>query len=191
MAAASINRKLHLVIPLKQESRTVYVHSTPLDRSVMDSFFLPIAKTFAAINAEGLGILAGPKVASRLLKAVSESLKIWDSDNPEDMTVKSGVLAEIRRLTNVFVPGPEGWQMLPLEDAVKTRIIDADDAEGVENIIVFFTVNWLMHSKEARVGVMESAAELWDAQLVSSTCTEYRDSLRTSTPAESSGESKA
>lgn len=186
-----INRRLHLVIPVEQEGRTLYVHSTPLGAEVFDSFFLPLAKTFAAINGEGLGVLAGPRVAAHVLKAVSTRLGIWESDDPADATVKIGVMAEIRRLTNVFVPGLTGWQMLPLDTVVSNKTIDAEDASEVENIITFFTVIWLMHKKGVREQVMTGAAELWGGQLTSSSCTAFRDSLPTSTPGENTGATTA
>lgn len=187
-----ISRNLHLVIPVEQNGVTLHVHSTPLSSEIMDDFFLPIAKAFAAINGEGLGVLAGPKVAARILKAVSERLGIWDSDNPDEhKTVKSGVVAEIHRLTNVFVPGPTGWQMQPLDDAVRTGAIDKDDAADVENIITFFTVMWLMHKKDVREQTMTSAAELWGGQLTSLNCTGFRASLPTSTTTDGSGANPA
>jgi hypothetical protein len=186
-----VNRKLHLVIPVERGDVTVYVHSTPVGREQFDTFYLPIAKTFAAINGEGLGVLAGPRVAAKLLKSVSERLGIWESDEPQAFTVKTGLVAEIRRLTNILAPSDNGWVLTPLDDAVKANLLDEEDAAEVENIITFFTVNWLMHSKSVRESVMTSAAELWGGQLTSSSCTEYRASLQTSTTAGSSGENKA
>lgn len=182
-----INRKLHLVVPIEQGPRTVYIHSTPIDAEVMDVFFLPISKTFAAIYGEGLGIVSGPKVAAHILKAVSQRLEMWESDDPTAVTVKSGVLGEIRRLTNVMAPGADGWQMLTLDDAQRQGVIDAEDAAEVENIITFFTVIWLMQKRSLREQVMEGAAGLWEGQLTPSNATEYRNSLATSTPAGSSG----
>jgi hypothetical protein len=182
-----LNRKLHLVIPVEQGDLTLHVHSTPVSGEIFDTFFLYIAKTFAKINAEGLGILAGPKVAAKILKALAEADGVWESEDPNVPTVRDGLMAEIKRLTNVLVPGKNGWEMQPLETAVKAGLLDQEDATEVENIITFFTVNWLMHKRELRARVIESAAGLWGGQLTSSSCTEYRDSLPTSTPDGSSG----
>lgn len=182
-----INRKLHLVVPVEQGDLTLHVHSTPVDGEIFDDFFLPISKTFSAIYQEGLGVVGGPRVAAKMLKAVAETLGIWDSEDPEAKTVKRGFMAECHRLTNVFVPGDKGWQMLPFDDAVRTGVIDKDDASEVENAVVFFMLVWLMHRRTERQSVLEGAASLWGARVTSSNCTEYRDSLPTSTPAASSG----
>ena len=66
-----INRKLHLVIPIEQGNKTLYAHSTPVEAETFDNFFLPIAKTFSAIYSEGLGVIAGPRIAAKLLRRVS------------------------------------------------------------------------------------------------------------------------
>lgn len=190
------NRKLHLVVPVEQGPVTAYVHSTPVDGDVFDTFFLPISKTFAAIYQEGLSVVSGPRVAAKMLKAVSTSLGIWESESgdPEriGLTVKGGLMAEIHRLTNVFVPTPEnGWSMVPLDDAIRLGVLDAEDVDEVENALVFFTLAWLMHKRTDRQQVLEGAASLWGAQVTFSTCTAFRDSLPTSTAAASSGKSPA
>ena len=191
-----LNRKLHLVIPVEQGPVTAFVHSTPIGGDVFDTFFLPISKAFAAIYQEGLSVVSGPRVAAKMLKAVSTNLGIWDSDSKDPeriaMTVKGGLITEIHRLTNVFVPTTErGWSMMPLDDAIRAGALDAEDVEEVENAVVFFTLGWLMHKRSDRQAVLEGAASLWGAQVTSSDCTEFSDSLRTSTAADPTGKSMA
>jgi len=175
-----INRKLHLVIPIEQGERTLYAHSTPVETETFDTFFLPIAKTFSAIYTEGLGVIAGPRIAAKMLKQVSESINQWDE-------VKTGFLAEIRRLTNVFAPTDTGWSMIPLDEAINKKVIDKDDASEVENAIVFFTLSWLMHKKTDREKILHDAAALWGARVEYLSCTEFRDSLPILTAKDSSG----
>lgn len=171
-----VNRQLHLVIPITQGEKTLFVHSTPVSSEQFDTFFLVIAKTFSAIYAEGLGAVAGPRVAAKLLRRVAESLGEWED-------VKVGLVDEIRRMTNVFAPTDKGWQMIPLDDAVTSKLIDKEDASEVENAIVFFTVTWLMHKRTDREEVVTAAASLWGARIDSLSCTAFLDSLRTSTTA--------
>lgn len=179
-----VNRKLHLVLPIAQEGRTLYVHSTPIASETFDAFFLPIAKTFSAIYTEGLGVIAGPRVAAKLLRRVSESLNQWDE-------VNTGLLAEIKRLTNVFSPSDTGWKMIPLDDAARTNVIDKDDVAEVENAIVFFTLAWHMHNKRDREPVVKDAAVLWGARTEYLNCTDFRDSLPISTNIEPIGKRTA
>src|SRR5690348_319822 len=93
-----INRQLHLVIPLTGTDGSIrtYVHSTAISSDLFEKYWLVISKTFAQMHAEGLGNLAGPRVADKLLRATAEQLGTWPD-------VKSGLVAEIHRLTNVCV----------------------------------------------------------------------------------------
>lgn len=179
----TINRKLHLVIEVQEGGKTLHVHSTPIPREVFKTFATVIGMTFARIYDKGLGTLAGPKIALDVLQTVAKEEGCWDSPDPDAVTVKGGLVAEIKRLTNVFVPGEKGWTLLPLEDAVRTHVINDEDSDDIENMLCFFTVISLMHRPGVRDLVMETALAKWGGRLVSSTCTEYRDSLPTSTPA--------
>lgn len=187
----TLNRKLNLVIEVEQGDKTLFVHSTPIAREVFDTFFLVIAKTFAEIYEQGLGIKAGPKVAAKLLQKVATELGNWDSTDANAVTVKNGLVAEIKRLTNVFVPADKGWTLLPLEDAVRDGVIDVEDADDIENMLVFFTVISLMHKKGVREVILGGALTMWGGRLESSSCTEYRDSLPTSMPAGATTPAKA
>ena len=180
---AKINRQLNLVIPIEQGESTIYAHATPVSSETFDSYFLTIAKAFSAIYSEGLGIIAGPRVAHNVLRKVSEELGNWDE-------IKRGLINEIHRLTNVFAPQDKGWQMIPYDDAVRTGVIDAEDVGEIESALVFFTLSWHMHKRNAREEILQGASALWGAQITSLSCTEYRDSLPTLTAGENTGENQ-
>jgi hypothetical protein len=173
-----IDRKLNLVIPVERDSgETIYVHSMPLGREVFERYFLVISKAFATIYSEGLGFVAGPRVAAMLIRRVAEELKAWDG--PEGVQV--GLVAEMRRLSNVLAPGARGWETIPLQEAVDKGFINADDASEVENAIAFFTVASCMHRRAELRDVLEGSSKLWGAHITSLGCTEYSASLPTST----------
>ena len=190
----SLNQKLNLVIPIygppvvatdsvsgKETTTDVisaYVHSAPISREVFDKFYLVIAKTFSAIYGEGLGYMAGPRVAAKLLRTVAEATGQLEE-------VQQGLIGEIRRLSNFIVPGQSS---IPLEDAARTKKISDEDLEEVDNAITFFTVASSMHRREELRMVMLGASRLWGARTTSSNCTEFAASLSTSTAAESTGE---
>lgn len=183
---ARIDKQLHLVIPIYDEDgETIraYVHATAISADIFDKYFLVISKTFAALHNEGLGNVAGPRVADKMLRLVSEQLKMWDGDGG----VKKGLIAEIHRLAVVLAPGEDGWEATPFADAKKRKLIGEDDAAEVEGALVFFTCSSLMLVRTLRPVMLEGAASLWGAQISSLDSTAYLASLRTSTAAASTG----
>lgn len=178
-----INNKLNFVVPVETSIGTIYVHSMPISTETFDRYFMVIAKTFSAIHALGLGHISGPRVSAKLLKNVAEEMGTWEGTGG----VQAGLMGEIYRLTNVVMPGEKGWQTMPYEDAIKAKMLDAEDASEVENAITFFTVAWSMHRKTVRAIYVQGAAELWGGQTTSLNCTEFAASLTTSTAPVNSG----
>ncbi len=180
-----LDKALNLVVPVERDDgTTIYVHSTPVSREVFDRFFLVMAKTFSSLYTEGLGIAAGPRVAAKLLKSVASNMGEQQLAN-----VQQGLIAEIRRLSNVIVPNETGgWTPMPLDVAISHNLIDRDDADEVENAVTFFTLASAMHKKrEARV-ILAEAAKLWGAEITSQSFTTFAASLPTSTSVASTGE---
>lgn len=170
-----LNEKLNFVIPVPDSNDKIsaYVHSTPLSREAFEESFVLISKTFSAIHGEGLGSIAGPRVASLILKQIAKMEK------NEDGALM--LMNEIRRLTNVLVPGPHGWQTIPFQDAIDGKIIDPDDLSEVENAIVFFIVYSAMHRRQTLKDLLMGAARMWGAQVSSLTPMGFSGSLPTST----------
>lgn len=175
-------------VPVMYQPVTAYVHSTPIGRETFEKYFLTIAQTFSAIYAQGLGELAGPNVAMLLLERCARNGNEWEDDPRRGLIgVKNGLVEEIRRLTNVLVPGGNGWEQVPLAVAVANGVIDADDVVEVESAIVFFIVASSMHRRMERRAILESAVGLWGAQISSLGLTEFAASLGTSIATASSG----
>lgn len=182
-----ISRNLNLVIPIYQGNLKLYAHHTPIDAEHFDRFFDVIGKTFAKIMGGGFGITAGPAIAAKMLRKVAEEEEVWDSTDPNAVTVRRGLMAEIRRLTNIVMPAENGgWELVPFDHCISVKSIDEDDVSEIENAIVFFSVNWHMHARQLRRIALEGAAELRLGQVTSSNAMEFRDSLPTSTPADPS-----
>jgi hypothetical protein len=179
-----INKALNLVIPVdRDDGSTIYVHATPIEPEVFDRYFLVISKTFAAIYSEGLGPIAGPRVAAKLLKKVAIDAGQWDG--PEGVEV--GLVNEIHRLANVLVPSPNGWQTVPYHDAYSQKLIDAEDLSEISNALAFFTVAFSMHRREERRSILEGASKIWGSQITSSNCSEFASSLPKLTATANSG----
>lgn len=180
-----IDRKLNLVFPIDTDAGTVYVHSTPISREVFEQFFLVIGKTFSALYAEGLNVMAGPRVAMMLLKKIAEETGVWDGPNG----VERGLVAEVRRLTNVIVRSDDGnWSSIPYQEALARKMIDDEDASEAEGAVVFFICASAMHRREQLRPILIGMASLWGSQITSYSSTEFGVSLRTSTETDNSGE---
>jgi hypothetical protein len=181
--AIKIDRRLNLVIPIERDDGIAYVHATPISREVFEANYLPISKAFAAIYSQGLGLMAGPRVAALVLKQVSIDLGMWDGPTG----VEASLMNEIRRLANVLAPGPGGWQPTPFQEAIDRQMLSPDDAAEVQNALVFFIVASAMHRRTELASVLAGAAQLWGAQIESLTLMEFSASLPTSTETASSG----
>lgn len=179
-----IDKKLNLIIPITDENdnTVAYVHSTPISSDVFDTYFLPIAKAFSSIYSEGLGFAGGPRIADKMLRKVSQELGVWEGPTG----VQNGLIAEIHRLTNVLAVGKNGWEMLPYHVAKKT-VLNADDAAEIDAALVFFGLGSVMFRRAQVADLVGGAMKLWGAQIESLSCTEYMNSLRTSTAGASSG----
>jgi hypothetical protein len=169
---------LNFVMPIERENgMTVHVYATPISRAVFERYYMVMAKTFNTIYSGGLGIMSGPRVAAMILKDTAIDLGVWEGSEG----VERGLIMEIRRLTNVFVPTPNGWETIPIHEAIAKGHLDEDDMSEVENALAFFTVASHMHRKTDRKGILDGASKLWGARLESLSSSEYCASLSKST----------
>lgn len=166
-----IDSRLNLVLPVDTPQGVVTVHSAPISVATFRSYYLPLARTFAALHTEGIGMVAGPKIAAMLLEDTAKQMNIWDGQGG----VASGLMPEIRRLTNAIL----GGIVVPWQEIVDKKMMADDDIAEVENAIVFFIAGWSMYPKADRVEMLTQAARLWNARLDSLNCTELAVSLRT------------
>lgn len=177
-----ISSKLNIVVEVvTEEDGTIFVHSTPISRDVFERYFMIIGKTFATIIGEGLTLISGPRVAAMLLKKVAADAGVWDGPGG----VEQGLMAEIRRLSSVVMPGPNGWKTLPLQDAISKKLLSDEDIAEVEGLLVFFICVSAMSRKTELLGLV-SRLSVWGTQTTSLNSTEFAGSLQISTPDETS-----
>ena len=182
-----IDRKLNLVVPVDLGTVSGYVHAMPISREVWETYFLILAKTYAAILSEGLTVISGPPIARMLLKRVAQMSGVWEGQEG----VERGLLPEIRRLCNIVMPTGQGWETLPFEAALQRNLIDADALAEAEGAIIFFIcASAVLRGPQARAKLMillNGLQSLWGASTTSSDVTAFAASLPTSTPAENTG----
>lgn len=182
-----ISRQLNLVQEFETEKGILYLHSMPLSVEVWRNYFLVLSKTYSQLFAQGIHTIAGPVIARLMLERIAKADGVWEGDEG----VERGLLAEMRRLSNVLAPTGAGWTMVPYETALQHNLIDPEAAEEMEGALVFFMcASAVLRGPKARekleilLGIMD---RLWDAHSTSLDITAYLASLPTSTPAESSG----
>lgn len=182
--AITIDRKLNFVVPIEREEGDLFVHSQPLGREAFRRYYAVMGQAFTKIFADGLGLLAGPRLAAFVLEDAAKAANQWDGPDG----VEKGLLGEIRRLTNAIVPGEKGWEAMALDDAKGAGLISPEEAEDAEGAIVFFILCSALQKRTQILPMLKAAGEFWGTQVTSSNCTEFAASLRTSTEAVSSGE---
>jgi hypothetical protein len=176
-----LDKKLNIVLPLDSG----WVHATPISYDIFEKYFVSISKAFSRLFNEGLGTFAGPRVAYLMLKKVAEEDGNWETPNGDG--VSQGLMNEIIRLSNVLLPGEQGWTSLPLYEALRQGKLDPDEKAEVLNGLVFFTLASSMARKADLRGVLSGIVKFWDGQITLSDSTAFLASLPTLTPVEPTG----
>jgi hypothetical protein len=157
----------------------------PISRETFEQNFQLLGRVFNNLYASGLGI-AGPRLAALTLKKTAE-----DMTAAGDCNVAVDLLNEMHRLCNVLVPKVSKFEfeMIPWSEALDKKLFSEDDAAEVENALTFFMVASCMHKRKEMPGVFDVLSGNWGAYTSSLPPTEYVSSLKTSTEAETTGES--
>ncbi|HED3095531.1 hypothetical protein [Citrobacter freundii] len=180
-----IARNMNFVLPVDTDMGSGFVHATPISKEVYRQHFYILSKTFSAIFSEGLGVVAGPRVAYLMLEKICQDQGIWDGASG----VKNTLVNEIIRLSNLVYPVEgKGWDTVPLEVAIEREVIDPDEALGE---LVFFTCVSSINKPHQAKEVMEQVAGMWGSAISSLTLTEWIASLPTSKQPENTGETES
>jgi hypothetical protein len=178
-----IDERLNLIIPIPRDGGTVYIHSMPLSREAFESQWLMLSKTFAVLMAEGLSVVAGPRIAFMALKDISTKADRWDG--PQG--VRNTVINEIIRLSNLVSPEGDGWKTTPLQSAIEHKMFSDDELSEVLGTICFFTLNTAIHRKDTLRVVLTNMNDLWGTLTSLSPLTEFVASLPKLTKPENIG----
>lgn len=186
-----IDDDLNLVIPIVKDGEEVLVYGyhTPISRQVFEANFRVIAATKAAMSSKGgyYEASAGPRIAALALRDMGKRDAVERGDVDDEGEARDGgaeaLLAEIKRLTTVLVPEGGGWQMVPVDAAIRAGRIDEEDWAEAESSIVFFTCHLRMAKKADRKQMAEAVSGLIGCELTSLPCLEWSASLSKSTPA--------
>lgn len=176
-----IARNLNLIIPVRTEKGNGWIHATPISKEVFKEHFFILSKTFSAIFSEGLGVVAGPRIAFLMLERISRDSNIWEGDKG----VRNTLVNEVIRLANLVYPVEgKGYDTIPLDMALEREIIDLDEVTGE---LIFFTCVSSINSPEQAKGTMDVVNGVWSTQCSLLNLTEWIASLPTLKSAASSG----
>ncbi|EFN9664531.1 hypothetical protein D3G64_23055 [Escherichia coli] len=176
-----ISRNLNLIIPVRTEKGNGWIHATPISKEVFKEHFFILSKTFSAIFSEGLGVVAGPRIACLMLERISSDMNIWDGEKG----VRNTLVNEIIRLANLVYPVEgKGYDTIPLDMALERGIVEFDDVAGE---LVFFTCVSSINTPEQTEQMMLAVSGMWNSRTSSLSLTDWIASLPTLKPAASSG----
>ncbi|EFE63991.1 predicted protein [Escherichia coli B088] len=176
-----ISRNLNLIIPVRTEKGNGWIHATPISKEVFKEHFFILSKTFSAIFSEGLGVVAGPRIACLMLERISSDMNIWDGEKG----VRNTLVNEIIRLANLVYPAEgKGYDTIPLDMALERGIVEFDDVAGE---LVFFTCVSSINTPEQTEQMMLAVSGMWNSRISSLSLTEWIASLPTLKPVASSG----
>lgn len=190
-----IDKSLNLVIPIKRADDTkIYIHSTPIRYEMFEKFWKVLGKTYAEFTHNGFDSMTGPSLAAICLREVAENTartpntNWWDGD--DGVGGKMGLMAEIRRLSNVLaMSSTNDCAVTPLQVAIDQNHITEKERRKAENLLVFFTVVSLVAPENDGPKLVRGMAYVYELQTTSLNCTEYANSLKTSIIADNSGKS--
>ncbi len=186
----NLTEALNLSIPLRRaENGDVIIHGyhTPISREVFEANYRILAATKAAIFGKGIAFASdsGPRIAALRLRdeARQDALERGDLDRDGNLHDRgaTALLAELKRLTMALVPTPQGWSQVPIEVAISSGAIDAEDWSEAESALVFFTCGYAMATRRDKARMARGLAGVMGSSITSLPLTEYAASLATST----------
>jgi hypothetical protein len=178
-----MDEKLNLIIPVERDEGSFWVYTLPLSREVYEQHFLVMAKAFAQMNAAGVSMLQGPKIAGLMLKKVAIEMEVWEGAGG----VQQGLVSEFVRLSTVVMPSDAGYQQLPLAKVFADKMLSEDETVEVMGALCFFMLASRGYPRKSLKAIFEDVEDLWGTRISSSTITELIASLPTSTSAGNGG----
>ena len=182
-----IDNNLNLILPIREDENgtgLAWAVHTPLSREAFESSFriLSLARTeiFSRGAAHAFG--TGPTISVLTLKEEGRRDGEQRNEPDPDKAAKS-LLMEIRRLTMIVAPSPEGFRPVPVDSALSSGLIIPEEWEDAENSLIFFTLTFCLTKRTKWDMSKKATAELLGGQMSSSTPTEWAASCRTSIPA--------
>lgn len=191
-----INDALNVVLPVRSgpSGTEVSAFHTPISREVFEANYKLLAYTKANLASEGIyyQMDTGPRIAAMVLRDrarhdAEAQGDIGDKGKPSERAAEA-LFEEMKRLTTILGPTPNGWQTLPVDAAIQADIITRDEWDETLSEIVFFTCHYALARSAEKQGIGQATASVLKASVTSSPLSEYVASLPKSTMAAPSTE---
>jgi len=181
-----IDDNINLVLPVREDE--LYVYHTPISKEVFEINYKALAAVKGELASKGTAyqMLSGPSIAALALKDEIRKSFSDQMDTSGADRVISAFFAELRRLSMVLVAGANGYDMKPVDAAIKAGALDAEDWEEVESSLVFFTCHYWLTKRAQRAALANAAASLLQGFVTSLSVSELGASLPKLTSAEAS-----
>lgn len=186
------SRLVETELPENPEKRVVveepllWLYHQPISMDLFEANWRIIAATKQAIFGKSVGYAyeSGPRIA-RLALLDAAKADAAEFGTPD---VGSAFLETLKTRTTILAPGKEGGAFTyhPIDYAVTNKIVTADEWAEALSALVFFTCAYAMARPIGREAVAASTALLLRGLMTSFTLTEFADSLKPSTSAETS-----
>lgn len=188
-----LNDQLNLVVPIRQEGVQISGYHTPISREVFEANYRLLAAVKAQLAGKGIHYQmdSGPRIAAMVLRdegrADAEARgDLDDAGKPRDGGANA-LIAEITRLTTIIAPTADGWEPLPVRNAIDRNLIDAEEWDEALSALVFFTCHYALGKKSERPRIVEATASILNASTTPLSLSVYLASLPKSTQAAPSG----
>jgi hypothetical protein len=160
-----------------------HVFASAIPSRVARKYWQIINNAMGELHSSALEAKTAPKFAAEAVRSAARALGPM-----AEAEVEKNFIGEIRRLAMVVLPKDNGWDEMMLDEAISKELLEDDEIDEILNLLVFFTAALSFYALSERAVVVSGAVALWNGRTTSSSFTEWRGSLPTSTPAASSGE---
>ena len=176
-----ISPDMNFVVPLYHgDDIYAYVYARPISTAAFEMNYRLLIRTYNTMLGEGP---VAVRMGHLFLKDAAAAL----APDGNGSTISAPLLNEIGRMSSVILATKTGWQTIPLQQALDSKLLDPEDAVEAANASLFFIVVWHVSPKQTRDGLLKTATELWGAVRSSLQPTEWIASLPTSTATAPSG----
>lgn len=174
-----IDDQFNLVVPV---SDPVRAFSAPVSEAVFEANYRALSAANEQIFGRGMkaALLTGPRTAA--IAIVDAGKRLAAEDGVEGDLGALSFRSEIKRLTTILAPGAQGFDMLPVEQAIQSGAIEEGDWSDVEGLVCFFMLAWLFETRRARNELVAALAESLNCSATSRNLEDYAASLTTSKP---------
>jgi len=181
-----IDDNLNMVLPVREDE--LYVYHTPISKEVFEINYKALAAVKGELASKGTAyqMLSGPSIAALAFKDEVRKSFADQMDASGADRVIGAFFAELRRLSMVLVAGANGYDMKPVDAAIKSGALDEEDWEEVESSLVFFTCHYWLTKRAQRASLANATASLLQGFVTSSSVSELGASLPKLTNAEAS-----